>query len=687
MTMKLSSRVLIAFIMSLLAFGVLPLLLLPIGQELTVFYLKDGRTDHLFNVHVTEMVASSWPMFFGAYHLWRIEFILLLPVVFIFYALFKDRKAYHGLWALFLVVGFVLKTTNIDAMNLTLLLLMGVFAGINAWAYMQHTGDSLERWLKYKFSSRAKLQQHVYAGPNMGGNGSAVNHAVQEAPITYTAMIPKKSFQSVVGMEEFKARLLKAAKDVLAGGANSSTRNGILLTGDPGNGKTLMAEALAGELKLNIINVAFGNFASSWVGQTTERVMKVFDDAQRQAPCVLFIDEIEAVLIDRSKVSNADSEGPKTVSAVLKRLEDIRKSKVVVVAASNFLDRLDPAAIREGRFDYKMEVPPPDFEARKFLLTDGLKSIASIVDVSGLERAAKRWEGFSVARLRAVAAEVRDQVNEKKFTKVGFDELAEALRKLNASNGDRLPENTLTIDQLILIPEMRTKLTKLANRMVNIDEIEEMGGSVPSGALFYGPAGTGKTIAAMALAKASKWAFLKTSGHDLLHSPDKIDNLMKRAKDIRPCIIFIDEADDVLADRRNSMISKDVTNKLLTIMDGAGGKTKDILFVAATNAPDLIDSAMLRGGRFTEKIAFDVPDDDALINYVSKWMSTTKAKLDPEFTAAKAVEMLSGESLANVGEILQAAVNEAISIGDNKNFSVNLGHLKQAIKLVGGDDV
>lgn len=678
---KFSTKSLVALPLTLLAYGVLPLLLLPIGQLLL------SEAAHGRSVPLDTMIASRWPMFFDAYHLQYIEFILLLPVVFIAHALIKGKKAYHGLWALFLVAGFLVKASNIDATNMALLVLMGVFAGLNAWAYLEATGESLDDWLRYKFGRKAMVRSMANQGSGYSNNGAVNDNGVygSQPAITYQAMIPKKSFKDVVGMDEFKAKLLKAGNEVLTANGTGSNRNGILLTGDPGNGKTTMAEALAGQLKLPIINVAFGTFASSWVGQTTERVMKVFDDAIQQAPCVLFMDEIEAVLIDRSKVSNADSEGPKTVSAMLKRLEDIRRSKVVVIAASNFLERLDPAAIREGRFDYKIEVPPPDFVARKFLLETGLKSVANLIETAGLERAARRWEGFSVSRIRAIATEVLDQVKDGKITNVGFDELAAALRSLNASNGDRLPENTLTIEQLVLEPEMRTRLGKLANRMVNIDVIEEMGGSVPAGVLFYGPSGTGKTIAAMALAKESKWAFLKTSGHDLLHSPDKIDTLMRRAKDIRPCIIFIDEADDVLADRRKSMMSKDVTNKLLTVMDGSGGKTKDILFVAATNAPDLIDDAMLRGGRFTEKVAFDVPNEDDLEVFVSKWIANTKARLADDFTAKNIVDVLAGQSLANVGEILQSAVNEAISTGENKDFKVSMAHLRDALKLIQGE--
>ncbi len=641
--------------LALLAFGVLPMLICPIGQDTIDRFQYDA------------LVTSRWPFFFDAYHLQKVEFILLLPVAFIIYAFIYGKKAYHGLWAVFLVIGFMVKATNMDYLNMFILALMGVFAAVNTWAYLEATGDTLDDWLNYRYP---KLRAQKIA------QGSGLSGA------TFPSRRSSRTFKDVVGMAELKIKLAKAGKEILT---NPSARNGILLTGEPGNGKTSMAEALAGELKLPIINVAFGNFQSMWIGETTQNVMKVFDEAERQAPCVLFIDEIEALLIDRSRVSNADSEGPKTVSAILKRLEDIRKHKVVLVAASNFLARLDPASIREGRFDYKIEVPAPDFEARKFMLEAGLKSVIHLVDSTGLERAAKRWEGFSVARIRAVANEVMDKLNDQKISKIGFDELADALRSLNATKGDKLPENTLTIEQLILEPDMRSRMRKLANRMINIDEIEEMGGSVPAGVLFHGPAGTGKTIAAMALAKESKWAFLKTSGHDLLHSPDKMDDLMNRAKDIRPCVIFIDEADDVLADRRSSMISKDVTNKLLSIMDGAGGRTKDILFVAATNAPDLIDEAMLRGGRFTEKIAFDVPGDDTLHEYVNKWITNTKAKLADDFTAHAVVEILSGQSLANVGEILQSAVNEAISTGDNKNFRVTLAHLNEALKLVRGD--
>lgn len=661
----ISLKSLIALCMVALAYGILPTLLLPYGGSF-------GTTGAHLN-QISDFVVPLWPFWFDASALTDNEWFLLFPVVFALYAIYSGKKAYHGLWAAFIAIGFMLKTQELDAFNDVLLGLMVVFATINAWAYLKATGDTLEDWLRYKYGTDS---QKIMA-PNANGN---TNNQVGSlsAGIMYPAKAPTCAFKDVIGMTELKARLSKAGKDIIA---VNGARNGILLTGDPGNGKTTMAEALAGELKLNFISVSFGNFVSAWVGQTTERVMKVFDDAEKQAPCVLFLDEVEAVLIDRNKVANADSEAAKTVSALLKRLEDIRSKRVVVVAASNYLDRLDPAAIREGRFDYKIEVTPPDFEARKFLLTNGLQSASKVTVAGAIDRAAKRWEGYSVARIRAIATEALEQLKENKFSHIGFDELMQSLRNLQASMGSALPEDTPGIAQLVLEPEMRTRMLKLANRMVNIENIEEMGGSVPSGVLYSGPAGTGKTLGAKALAKETKWAFIATTGHDLLHKPDEIDSIMKKAKDIRPCIIFIDEADDVLADRKSSYMSKDVTNKLLTVMDGVGGRSRDVLFIAATNDADIIDDAMLRGGRFSEKIAFTVPGEDALHVFVAKWMTATKAPLADDFTADVVVKALIGESLANVGEILQLAVNEAIPLEGGVQFTVSVKNIDQAIEL------
>lgn len=477
----------------------------------------------------------------------------------------------------------------------------------------------------------------------------------------YKADSAKSSFKFITGMDELKEQLQAACNEMLAGVTGVDKRNGILLYGEPGNGKTFFAESLAGQIGWPIIKCTFGDVNSSWVGQTTERVVQVFNDAIAQAPCVLFIDEIDALLVRRDQIMQAESETGKTVNAILTKLVEVRDHKVLVVAATNHMSRLDSAAIREGRFDYKIEVPPPDLAARKGLLQTELKKHAPIATVvqDAIDRVAMRWEGFSVSRIKAVAFEAAKLAKAAKRT-VDFDCLTTALRAVQGSLGERLPENTKSLDQMQFDDDVRATLNGLAVRMRDIDEIERMGGSVPTGVLFYGPPGTGKTATVRALAKSSGWALLTTSGQDLSSSDGKIDEIYAMACNIRPCIVFIDEADDILANRQTSW-NKSLTNKVLSVIDGAGGKGHDILWVAATNHPESIDSAALRGGRFTEKIEFRLPSVKIVEEFVRAWDEKNPAKLDSLLTHERIASLLHGEAIANIEAIMQAAVNNMIS--------------------------
>ena len=506
----------------------------------------------------------------------------------------------------------------------------------------------------------------------------------QDAPadvaIRYAAVPARHSFANVVGMQDVKARLLAAGKEVVASQRKGDqARNGVLMTGKPGNGKTFIAEALAGELNLPFLSVAYGDVASKWINQTTENVVKVFADAKRQAPCLLFIDEIDSLIANRDQASSSD-EAAKTTNALLTELVNIRRAGVLVVAASNFVDRLDPAAVREGRFDFKIEITPPDSVARRHMIRS---KAAVAISEETIETAVRRWEGFSVARITAVMEEASRAAAHAHI--ITFDTLREALRRVQGRKGT-IPEDTPTIAQLTMSADSKRHLSALANRMDRIMEIEAMGGSVPRGVLFYGPPGTGKTLTARALAKTANWAFLSVSGMDLIADPKKIDALVDEASELRPCLVFIDEADDVFRNRRHSNTAT-VTNKLLAALDGAGGKVPDILFVAATNHPDEMDPAALRGGRFTEKIEFDVPDAATLVEYITKWKSTTKAMLAPTFCIEQAAEQLEGNSMANVREILQMAVNHAISRLDTdaEVAVVDMHDIEAAVVAVNGD--
>lgn len=494
----------------------------------------------------------------------------------------------------------------------------------------------------------------------------------------------------IVGMSETKTKLLTAGQDAIRPARGEPPRNGILLFGEPGNGKTFFAEALAGELGLPFLKLTNSDVASRWINQTTEGVKKAFDDARRAAPCMLFIDEVDSFLGNRETSGGSDSEVSRTANSLLTLINDLRGTGVLLVAATNFLERLDQAGVREGRFDFKIEIPPPDEEARRALLQKALRGASkpvvpaarsgyfmahagqrekaqatpAVADISGAERAAKRWEGFSVARITAIGKEAVDAARREGRERIDFDDLMRALRALQGTLGDRIPEDTPDLSGVYLTEGPRRKMSSVALRMKEIELVEERGGSLPSGVLFYGPPGTGKTFAARALAKETGWAFIATNGQELLADRDAVKKLIKRAREIRPVIVFIDEADDVLADRSTNAWNKTVTNDLLTAIDGAKGRVPDIVWIAATNLPDALDTAVVRGGRFTEKILFDLPDEATLTTYIARWREKSRSAFDDALTPAALAHAIGQVSIANVQAILQTAVNHMIGYGD-----------------------
>lgn len=462
------------------------------------------------------------------------------------------------------------------------------------------------------------------------------------------------TFKDVMGMEDLKKKLRDAASSIKSNG-----KNGILLTGEPGNGKTFIAEALAGELKLPFMPITYGDVASKWINQTTEQVVAAFDSALQAAPCLLFLDEIDSLIKDRNGASGGSGEQMQTTNAILTKLVDLRGSGVIIVAASNYSDLLDQAATREGRFDFKIEVPPPDYEARFGLL--GAFMGTELTYAEGVrERTAKRWEGFSLARIRTVVEVCSKEVKKQGKVLIELDDIRAALREVQGSAGEKLAENTKSVEELSFPDKEKRKLLTLAKRMVEIDEVERLGGTVPKGVLFFGPPGTGKTATAKGLAKSSGWAFISTTGQALLSDPEKVDEILKKAADIRPCIVFIDEADDVLQDRGGSgILGKASTNKLLAAMDGVGNHP-DVMFVAATNHPEILDAAAVRGGRFSEQFEFGLPDLDTVQTFIAQWIAGKReTPFGAGFTPETAANILFGFSLADVQDRLQRAVNQS----------------------------
>jgi transitional endoplasmic reticulum ATPase len=488
------------------------------------------------------------------------------------------------------------------------------------------------------------------------------------------ALPAKLTFDDLSGQEELKEKLWDAAQTWNNNGMKNG-KNGIFLYGQPGTGKTAFAEALAGEVGLKFMKVNIGSMASRWINQTTEQLQDIIDSALRQAPCVLFFDEVEAILPDRSLIGRGDAEESKVVASFLSSIDKLRDGRVLVVAATNYIDRVDKAATREGRFDFHIEVTVPDFEARKGLVLNALKKTGKTVDLVVLDRLAARWGGFNIPRIQEATRRAAA------FAKTNVVGMADFMRGLREVQGNKtgVPETALSLDQLYFDDDVMDRLKKLAMTFAKSDEIEARGGTVPNGVVFYGPPGTGKSTMAMALAKASGWAFIPTTGKEILSEAKALEKIRSNASDLRPAIVFIDEADDILGDRRMSGM-KLHTNDLLATIDGAGGPLPDVVWIIATNDIDSLDEAVTR--RFPVKIELNVPGIEALVRMVRDWANKRPDMIPGgvEQWSRQVAAALEGLSPSVVKGILESALNNeaANSVMRGEDMRITLDDVLQA---------
>ncbi len=439
-------------------------------------------------------------------------------------------------------------------------------------------------------------------------------------------------------------------------------RNGILLYGPPGCGKTFFAEAIAGEFGLKFLRVSLGSMVTKYVGGAPEAIEKVFAEARDNTPCLLFFDEFDSIAGRRD--DQGSNHEQQMVNTLLQQIDATRDvAGVVIMAATNRLKEIDPAAIREGRFDYKVKIYRPDFDARREILHVLLRDRPhdDNVDATAMAHA---MEGFSAAQVRSVVDGAAMAAMET-HAPISPDHLEAALQERIAErryDGPRLEWN-----DLILPTEAMRKLQFVERFIENPQLVRELGVDPPTGWLLHGPPGTGKTTIARVLASQTDASFFAVNAADVFskwfgQSEQRVREIFEQARDNVPAIIFIDEIDSVLGSRAEggsggTRAANAVVNTFLAEMDGIAA-TRRIFVVGATNRPELVDDAALRPGRLSEAIEIGLPDIEGRLALLG--LFTRRMKLGEQVDLASIAIAAQGASGADLRGLCTAAGRNAV---------------------------
>ncbi|NCO11095.1 ATPase [Candidatus Pacearchaeota archaeon CG_4_9_14_0_2_um_filter_39_13] len=412
---------------------------------------------------------------------------------------------------------------------------------------------------------------------------------------------------------------------------------GVLLHGPPGTGKTLLAKAVANESEANFMLLNGPEIISKFYGESEKKIRDLFEDAEKKAPSIIFIDEIDAIAPKREDVQGEVER--RVVSQLLTMMDGLNaRGRVIVIGATNRVNSLDPALRRPGRFDRELEISVPDKAGRLNILKIHTRNMPLKKNVK-LENLAAKTHGFVGADLASLAKEAAMNVLRKLLPDIRMDQeeaipqeildkmvidaedFEEALKVVRPSAMREVLVETPNVswEDIGGLQAIKQSLKESVEwPLKNPESFQRLGIKPPRGLLLYGPPGTGKTLLAKAVAKESEANFIQVKGPSLLSmwvgkSEEGVRKVFERARQVAPCIIFFDEI-DALAGKRGmdhgTKVTERVLNQMLAEMDGIED-LKSVMVIAATNRPDLLDSALLRPGRFDRILLVDVPDAES----------------------------------------------------------------------------
>ena len=462
--------------------------------------------------------------------------------------------------------------------------------------------------------------------------------------------------------------------------------NGILLHGPPGVGKTFVAQATAGEFGLNFVRVVTSDLISKWLGESAKNVAAAFGFAAANIPCVLFFDEFDSVAQRRDDEPNSESH--RVVNQLLSSLEEYRPIReLIVMAATNRLERLDPAVVRPGRFDKHVRVDLPDEEARLAILMTQLRNRPVTGDLD-LSEAAARTQGFTAAALTAVV-ESAALAAFRESTKTGTDTpitTATLLVALMARGGaDRPTATSHGWADLVLDARTKDELKEIQRLIEDPALARSFGIDPPSGLLLAGPPGTGKTTIARVLAAQAHCSFYSASAADLTskwvgESEQRVQSLFARARDNAPSIIFLDELDAIARKRNNQDMSDRQLTQLLVEIDGLGSHP-GVFVIGATNRPDMLDQAITRGGRLSRTIWIPLPDLDGRVSILE--LHTRRMPLG-EVDLRSVARLTGGFSGGDLKAVCQQAAIIALMRTSNRSGPGQAGEAQILLKDFAG---
>jgi len=482
---------------------------------------------------------------------------------------------------------------------------------------------------------------------------------------------------------------------------------GVLLHGPPGTGKTLLAKAVANETNANFILINGPEIMSKYYGQSEENLRKKFEEAEKNAPSIIFIDEIDAIAPKREE-SRGEVER-RVVAQLLAIMDGLQaRGKVIVIAATNIPNVLDPALRRPGRFDREIEIGVPNESGRLTILKIHTRNMPldKSVELPALAAITHGFVGADVAALaREAAMIVLRRVLGDTMLKEGEPIPTEILEKLILAQADfkdalKVVRPSALREVLIEIPNVKwTDIGGLDNVKQELIEAVEwplkfksdfkrMGVKPPKGVLIYGAPGTGKTMLAKAVANESSANFILVKGPEMLskwvgESEKAVREVFKKARQASPTIIFFDEIDSI-APRRgggggdDSHVTERVVNQLLTEMDGLQD-LNDIVIIGATNRPDIIDTALLRPGRFDRIILAPVPDTKTRKEIFK--VHTKGMPLDKDVDVNQLIEKTDGYVGADIESVCREAAIFALR-EDMKAKTIKLKHFEKALEKV-----